>query len=1052
MAYEQNHYQPPARPYNGSAARRPVPPQGPQQGYNQLLRNNTPHNNTISMGRMGTGTMITIMVMRKKERGCLRGAGEEEHHQCEEHRQCKDHHPLMELEADTVEPQDQEEDIQMLDPLEGEADHLWTEELTLTQDEVGQQRRPLKTPPISPDNPSSTFDNPFPSFPGGKKKTSLSEEQNIVQKMAKIEVGPPPQNRPRGPGSKGSRDKYPMGAPTDDYGRPSLEGQRRGPPADDYGRPLMERRPAPNDYGRHSADNQRRPPDDYERQSAESTRSGPPRGYPPQRPPQQGYPQPRRGPPPGQGYGPPQQNGYGDPGYDDRGGYDQASAPPAREDFVPPGRSMTMPNQPPQEMGRKPQMPRPMEGPGPSAPYNGPVGRGMPPRPSTASGGRPPPQKQYPSQPPLDLYANGQRHPSSQGYYTHQNNGSIDELYDAYYDSPGGAQRRPQSAESEMPDFDAVPIKPSNHRRGASIDGHIQLPPAPLQPGFKQQVKPVKSQPDIRHRAQPQAAVFEMADEAPPFPSGMPHPNAYPEKYDDGYGPDPYGMNPGPAFVPYETPPPNGFQPPPRSASAAPRAPGGLPNGPRGGLPNGPSPNGGPPRSNTMPRSAPPNMDALPSHPPPVRAGLIPNSVASLASNKPTPVRNYGGIAPAPPPQQAPQPQIQAPQGPARPPSEAHVPVTAAELEQLRSRVKNNPNDQATQLLLARKLVEASEVLVPAIPDQRQRNKTRERYVMDAHKHLKKLVTLNNAEAMFYLADCHGRGSLGLEPDNKEAFSLYQSAAKAGHAAAAYRTAVCCELGNEDGGGTRKDPIKAIQWYKRAATLGDTPAMYKMGMIQLKGLLGQSKSPREAVGWLKRAAQAADAENPHALHELGLLYEAPQTDSSVIRDEAYSFGLFQQAADLGYKFSQFRLGCAFEYGLFNCPIDARQSIMWYSRAAAQEEHQSELALSGWYLTGSDGVLQQSDTEAYLWARKAGMAGLAKAEYAMGYFTEVGIGSPANLEDAKRWYWRAAAQNFPKARERLEDLKKGGGKAGLKSRERISRSKVGKQNEGECSVM
>jgi len=45
-----------------------------------------------------------------------------------------------------------------------------------------------------------------------------------------------------------------------------------------------------------------------------------------------------------------------------------------------------------------------------------------------------------------------------------------------------------------------------------------------------------------------------------------------------------------------------------------------------------------------------------------------------------------------------------------------------------------------------------------------------------------------------------------------------------------------------------------------------------------------------------------------------------------------------------------------------------------------------------------------------------------------------------------------AQNFPKARERLEDLKKGGSKASLKSRERISRSKVGKQNEGECSVM
>ena len=46
----------------------------------------------------------------------------------------------------------------------------------------------------------------------------------------------------------------------------------------------------------------------------------------------------------------------------------------------------------------------------------------------------------------------------------------------------------------------------------------------------------------------------------------------------------------------------------------------------------------------------------------------------------------------------------------------------------------------------------------------------------------------------------------------------------------------------------------------------------------------------------------------------------------------------------------------------------------------------------------------------------------------------------------------SAQNFPKARERLEDLKKGGKNAGLKARERISRSKVGKQQEGECSVM
>lgn len=114
-----------------------------------------------------------------------------------------------------------------------------------------------------------------------------------------------------------------------------------------------------------------------------------------------------------------------------------------------------------------------------------------------------------------------------------------------------------------------------------------------------------------------------------------------------------------------------------------------------------------------------------------------------------------------------------------------------------------------------------------------------------------------------------------------------------------------------------------------------------------------------------------------------------------------------KAADLGYKFSQFRLGSAYEYGLMGFPTDPRRSIAWYSRAAVQGEHQSELALSGWYLTGSEGVLEQSDTEAYLWARRAAQVGLAKAEYAMGHFTEIGIGAPANLEEAKKWYRRAA---------------------------------------------
>jgi TPR repeat protein len=397
----------------------------------------------------------------------------------------------------------------------------------------------------------------------------------------------------------------------------------------------------------------------------------------------------------------------------------------------------------------------------------------------------------------------------------------------------------------------------------------------------------------------------------------------------------------------------------------------------------------------------PQNPDALPHHPVPYRPGLD-------RGPKPAPVRRYDN-----PPVESAQPA----QGlPPPPPNErqASSAITFEELQRVQQAARAKPSDHKAQLLLAKKLVEASVHLIDenGRADPRTKAKNRERYIFDAHKIVKKLVSAGYPDAMFYLADCYGQGKLGLPVDPREAFSLYQSAAKGGHPESAYRLAVCCEMGQEGGGGTRRDPIKAVQWYRRAAALGDTPAMYKMGMILLKGLLGQQKNPREGLSWLKRAAERADEDNPHALHELALLYDNPNGNDAVIRDEEYARDLLHQAGELGYKFSQYRLGAAYEYGLMGCPVDARQSIIWYSRAAAQGEHQSELSLSGWYLTGSDGILQQSDTEAYLWARKAAMAGLPKAEYAMGYFTEVGIGVPPNLDDAKRWYWKASCKFLP----------------------------------------
>ena len=124
-------------------------------------------------------------------------------------------------------------------------------------------------------------------------------------------------------------------------------------------------------------------------------------------------------------------------------------------------------------------------------------------------------------------------------------------------------------------------------------------------------------------------------------------------------------------------------------------------------------------------------------------------------------------------------------------------------------------------------------------------------------------------EAQFFLAECYGSGALGLRIDYEAAFKLYEKAAKQTHPAATYRSAVCYEVG----AGTSRSSSRAMQYYRKAAVLQDTAAMYKLGKILIEGLLGQERNAREGVSWLNRAAMQADENTPHALHELGLLYE-----------------------------------------------------------------------------------------------------------------------------------------------------------------------------------
>lgn len=93
--------------------------------------------------------------------------------------------------------------------------------------------------------------------------------------------------------------------------------------------------------------------------------------------------------------------------------------------------------------------------------------------------------------------------------------------------------------------------------------------------------------------------------------------------------------------------------------------------------------------------------------------------------------------------------------------------------------------------------------------------------------------------------------------------------------------------------------------------------------------------------------------------------------------------------------------------------------------AAQQNHREAcFALTAWYLVGSPGVLPQSDTEAFLWAKRAAEQGLAKAEYAVGYFTEVGIGTIRDEREAISWFRKSAEHGDKRAITRLRTLTNG----------------------------
>lgn len=240
----------------------------------------------------------------------------------------------------------------------------------------------------------------------------------------------------------------------------------------------------------------------------------------------------------------------------------------------------------------------------------------------------------------------------------------------------------------------------------------------------------------------------------------------------------------------------------------------------------------------------------------------------------------------------------------------------------------------------------------------------------EARHILQKLSDRSYPFAQYYLADGYASGlfSKGKE-DYERAFPLFIAASKHGHAEAGYRAALCYEFG----WGTRKDPPKAAQFFRQAASKNHPGAASRLGKACLFGDLGQGVRYKEGIKWLKRAAESADFQYNNAPYELGLLHETGYGDD-VFLDESYAAQLFTQSADLGHMEANYRLGDAYEHGKLNCPRDPALSVHFYTGAAQHGHPLALMALCAWYMVGAPPILEKDENEAYEWAKKAADTG------------------------------------------------------------------------------
>ncbi|KAK1825021.1 hypothetical protein LTR12_000562 [Friedmanniomyces endolithicus] len=261
-------------------------------------------------------------------------------------------------------------------------------------------------------------------------------------------------------------------------------------------------------------------------------------------------------------------------------------------------------------------------------------------------------------------------------------------------------------------------------------------------------------------------------------------------------------------------------------------------------------------------------------------------------------------------------------------------------------------------------------------------------------------------------------GRFGQREDKKEAFRCYSRAADREYARAEYRIGMLYESYN--------DPIKALRHYHRGIDAGDAASYYRLGMMTLRGQHGQPQDFAKGLDLIRKSAQAADENAAQGAYVYGMLLarQLPQVEvpeSALQYDERGARINIEKAAYLKFAKAQLKMGSCYELGSLGCEFSPALSMHYYALSSKQGEAEADLGLSKWFLVGSEGLFPKNEELAFTYAERAAQSGLPTAEFAMGYFHEIGMHVPVDLDKALEWYQKASKHGNGDAQRRIDGL-------------------------------